>query len=170
MENSIKGIRSKIKETCAKIFFWGIFISQIVKATFYGTFAHEFDTALVFVPDLFCIVLIYYIYLFWHARRGMVLGVHAKTEDLEKFPGLRYAKITAIIGAILAAAPLTLRALYYALFEGQVGIAHFTFYMMIFGTIFVLAFLILYLNFYIAYLVAKRHVGQPTGSEGGNNS
>ena len=150
----------EIRARCWKIFFFAICISQILKAALWQVFGGGYDiapdTVLAFVPDAFCIVLVYYICLFWHAKKGMLWGVKAEAKDVAKFPACQYTKIALISSLILSVAPFALRALVSCAQPGWEGMAAVWVFLAFAGLTFAGAFALLYLNFFIAYRVAKR--------------
>ena len=76
-------IHSHIKAKCGIIFFFMIIASIFVKTNLFRAFEEDIHDWLAFLPEALCVVVIYYIYLFWHAKKGIVLGVKVETAELE---------------------------------------------------------------------------------------
>ena len=109
-----------------------------------------------FLPQVLCIVAIYYIYLFWHAKKGILLGVDTEVSALRVFPALRYAKAALINSVLLTLAALTGRVLIGLIFIPYDLIPTLVIFAVICAVMIVGAFVLFYLNFFIAYRVALR--------------
>jgi hypothetical protein len=162
--NNTSTVRSKIQQKCGIIFFFMIVVSIFVKTNLFRALDEDIHDWLAFLPEAFCVVAIYYIYLFWHAKKGIVLGVKVETAELEKFPIWRYAKISLIISVIIAAAPLLFRMLIAFVVVPYEAMMVFWLVLIFAAFLFPLSFIVLYLNFYIAYRIARRHAVVTTAS------
>ncbi len=155
--NNTTAVRSEIKQKCSIIFFFMIIASIFVKTNLFRALDEDIHDWFAFLPEIFCVVLIYYIYLFWHAKKGIVLGVKVETAELKKFPIWQYAKISLIISLIIAVAPLLFRLLVSFVIVPYEAMMVFWLVLIFAAFLFPLSFIILFLNFYIAYRIARRH-------------
>ena len=162
--HNIDTIRFHIKAKCGIIFFFMIIASIFVKTNLFRALDEDIHDWLAFLPEALCVVVIYYIYLFWHAKKGIVLGVKVETAELEKFPIWQYAKISLIISLVIAVAPLLFRLIAGFVVVPYEAMMVFWLVLIIAAFLFLLSFIILYLNFYIAYRIARHRVAVATAS------
>ena len=149
-------IRADIKIKCGRIFFWMIVITVFVQTALFRVLEQDLLDWFAFLPQALCIVAIYYIYLFWHAKKGILLGVDTEVSALRAFPALRYAKAALINSVLLTLAALTGRVLIGLIFIPYDLIPTLVIFAVICAVMIVGAFVLFYLNFFIAYRVALR--------------
>ena len=149
-------IRADIKIKCGRIFFWMIVATVFVQTALFRVLEQDLLDWFAFLPQALCIVAIYYIYLFWHAKKGILLGVDIEVCALRTFPALRYAKAALINSVLLTLAALTGRVLIGLIFIPYDLIPTLVIFAVICAVMIVGAFVLFYLNFFIAYRVALR--------------
>ena len=153
-------IRAEIKGKCAKILFWMIVIAVFEQTTLFRVLEQDLLDWFAFLPEAACVVAIYYIYFFWHAKKGILLGVDTEASALRAFPALRDAKAALINSGLLTVAALTGRVLIGLIFIPYDVVPTLILFAVIYAVMILGAFVLFYLNFFIAYRIARRYAVQ----------